>query len=107
MFAWGKDDGINAVRCMEGSFTVDETLGVHAELTMVYTNAKTGASFGSCKASEDLFSESTMRALQEFMNLAERDYGLVAAGKRTVEDSYSAKPGAPTSPSLHMPLGGE
>lgn len=106
MYVWAEGDGINACSCREGVFQVDPNIGITLDLTMVYENGKSRVTFGSCKVSQDIFSPNTLEMLQEFIKHAERDYALIVAGKKKVEDPYSKTSLEHETPKLHMPLGG-
>lgn len=105
MYAWGESKGINAVRCAQGKFSTPEGGPPSVELTMVYMNSKTGSTFGSCVISEEFLSLDALEALNEFLRLAARDYGQVAAGQREVKEEEALELGA-QRPGLRMPLGG-
>lgn len=105
MYTWGENKGINAVRCAQGKFSTPDGGPPAVELTMVYMNAQTGGTFGSCSVNEDFLSTDAVEALVEFLRLAARDYGQVAAGQREVKEDEITELGT-QGPGLRMPLGG-
>jgi len=78
---------IDAVRCLQGEFAW-YPMQEKAELTMVYANAKTGETFGSCPMRESLMSKTTKEAMDKFLSLAEEDF---AAALMTQSTSDSDK----------------
>jgi hypothetical protein len=97
--------GINSVSCVKGEFSKPALHGQGepmVTLTMVYCNSETFQTFGTCPASNAVFSQQTMDALREFLQLAENDFAKVVAGKNVPEDAAPASTGRALGP-----LGGD
>lgn len=69
----GSVGALDAVRCFEGRFSWHPMVKT-AELTMVYTNSKSGETYGSCLMRESLMRQETRDALEKFLSLAEEDF---------------------------------
>lgn len=101
MYMWSpKDKGITGVQCLEGKFTLDPGLGLCVELKMIYVNATTQQRLGSCTIPIDTLTDEAKSTLQDFIRMAEGDFGRVVSGDREVEDQYGAEP---SEPRLRMP----
>lgn len=78
-------DGIpafDAVMAVEGKFTFRPQLDTepNIEMLMIYLNAGTGSTYGSCPVKSAIFSPKTIEALRAFLESAEEDFGQVVFG---------------------------
>lgn len=76
---------IDAVRCLQGEFAW-YPMQEKADLVMVYINAKTGKTFGSCPMRETLMSKATKEAMEKFLNLAEEDFAMALMPQSVSDD---------------------
>jgi len=75
----------DSVIVVEGSLKRPDVDGeIIVDLVMMYTNRKTGISYGSCKVTKNLFRKETVELLEQFLAAAEEDFGNIAFGEGTV-----------------------
>lgn len=73
-----KGSAIDSVSAVEGSFKLGpETGEAEIEVTMLYSNAETGLTLGTCPVRETILSDKTKESLRQFIRNVEDDFGHV------------------------------
>ena len=66
---------INTVTLVEGNFKIDpSTNTAKVDLLLMYSNQKSGITFGTCPAKESLLRPETIKAFKEFSKQVEKDF---------------------------------